>query len=501
MRFYSDKLFFIAIVLLTSLTARAGPFAAPGDSGLRHDLQLLDDAGLINIPMTAWPLAWRDVAHAVDRIDSANVDEPSLAALQRVRARAARATGNSGAQAIVQLSAAVTPPDIRTFDNTPRDEAGLGLQFGGQARQFAFNAEASFAANPDDNDRSRLDGTYASVHLGNWLLAAGWQDRWWGPGQGGSLILSSNARPLPGVSLQRATSSPFQSRWLRWIGPWTLSAFLGRFEDQRVIDNALLLGLRGTFRPTPRLEIGLSRTAQLCGDGRKCDASTFVDTLLGRDNRGVNVSPEDEPGNQLAGIDVRWRLPGNGRIALYAQWIAEDTRRGGPELGSWLRMVGLERWGRIGGMQYRTFVEIADTACRSGGLGFSEAQADCGYEHSIYRSGYRHHGRSLGYGTDGDGLSYSAGSTLVQSAEHRWGIIARFAELNRIGSLSMTHSLSDGPARRYDVSVSHDRNAALGDFSFGLGFRYEKNTDGSGSTGEPMAYLSWRSRAFTSGMN
>lgn len=61
------------------------------------------------------------------------------------------------------------------------------------------------------------------------------------------------------------------------------------------------------FVPFPSLEIGLSRGAQWCGDGRPCDFDTFVDLFLGRDNRRDDgIDPEIEPGNQLAGIDVRW---------------------------------------------------------------------------------------------------------------------------------------------------------------------------------------------------
>ena len=39
----------------------AEPLAAPGDTRLRHDLQLLNDSGAINIPLTAWPMALGDV--------------------------------------------------------------------------------------------------------------------------------------------------------------------------------------------------------------------------------------------------------------------------------------------------------------------------------------------------------------------------------------------------------------------------------------------------------
>ncbi len=53
----------VVLVVSCWLTATvwAEPWAAPGDARLRNDLQLLNDTGVINIPLTAWPVAWGDV--------------------------------------------------------------------------------------------------------------------------------------------------------------------------------------------------------------------------------------------------------------------------------------------------------------------------------------------------------------------------------------------------------------------------------------------------------
>ena len=117
---------------------------------------------------------------------------------------------------------------------------------------------------------------------------------------------------------------------------------MGQLDDPRTANDALIFGLRGSFRPVKGLEIGLSRAAQWCGDGRPCDGGTFLDLLAGNDNQGVNVAPEDEPGNQLGGIDIRWVLPGQMPVAAYMQWIGEDGRSGGGIIGSWMRQLGLE---------------------------------------------------------------------------------------------------------------------------------------------------------------
>ncbi len=39
----------------------AKPWLDAGDMKLRHELQLLSDAGLLNAPLTTWPLASKDI--------------------------------------------------------------------------------------------------------------------------------------------------------------------------------------------------------------------------------------------------------------------------------------------------------------------------------------------------------------------------------------------------------------------------------------------------------
>jgi hypothetical protein len=238
---------------------------------------------------------------------------------------------------------------------------------------FAVNLNAALVDNSIDGDALYPDGTYLGMAFGNWMLSAGWQERWWGPGHDGSLILSTNARPSPGFAIQRNRSTAFDNRWLRWIGPWSLTSFVNVLDDERVIDDALLFGFRISFKPISSLEISLSRTAQFCGKARPCDLKAIGNMLLGKDNRGITVDVNEEPGNQLAGFDVRWALPMQIPVALYLQWIGEDGRDAKAIPGSWLRQAGVEVWGRVGEATHRTHIEVSDTSCHEGGLGFSIA--------------------------------------------------------------------------------------------------------------------------------
>ena len=486
-------LMLIVSSLLTT-TVSAEPWAAPGDTRLRNDLQLLNDAGVINIPLTAWPIAWGDVHGALSKTKISELSDDTRAAYDRVRRLARDEMGDGSTIFRVTAGGASDPRHIRSFENTPREEAELSVGAAWIGTRFAVNINATYADDPFDGDEYRPDGTYVGVALGNWMLSAGWQERWWGPGRDGSLILSTNGRPTPSIGVQRIASLPFESKWLSWMGPWTLTTFMGLLDDARVVDDAWLWGFRGSFRPTPNIEIGFSRTAQWCGDDRPCDLETFINVLRGKDNAGANVDPEDEPGNQLGGIDIRWLLPKEIPVALYMQWIAEDTRKTGSQLHQWLEQVGMEFWGSIGDASHRTHIEVTDSTAHLGAFGEGSRVPNSAYNHAIYQTGYRYNGRSIGHSMDGDGLSFSLGSTLVQSAGHTWNLSLRHMEINREGPPDMRHTLSATPQELTDIQISYERLTRFGRIYGGIGYsRLDDELTGQ-QTSEASGFIRWSSR-------
>jgi hypothetical protein len=483
-----------SILLLVGSAAIAEPLAAPGDMRLRHDLQLLNDRGVINVPMTAWPISLGDVHNAVSNANPYGLKVSEREALQRVREHLSWELETGTIRPRIQLAAAHNPRIIRSFENTPREEGQATAGLSWMGKRFAVNLSAAYASNPFDGEEFRPDGTYVGVALGNWMLTAGWHERWWGPSRDGSLILGSNARPTPGIALTRNLSTPFETKWLSWMGPWTFTTFMNELDDERVINDAWLFGVRGSIRPPKTgLEIGISRSAQWCGDGRPCDASTFFDLLVGNDNRGVNVDPDEEPGNQLGGFDIRWTLPKKIPAALYMQWIGEDGRPSGGVVGNWSRQLGVEAWGSFGDLSHRTHIEVSDTTARQGGFGFSDKFPNVNYEHGIYRSGYRYEGRSIGHGTDGDSLSYSLGSTLVQSSGHSWNILLRHMKINRDGPPQARHTLTPTPQNLSDLHVSHERLTMFGRFSAGLGYSRLDDELSNTSSSDVTGFIQWSS--------
>jgi hypothetical protein len=311
--------------------------------------------------------------------------------------------------------------------------------------RISANLNVTGVADASDGQSVRVDGSHVSARLGNWLLGANTQERFWGPAHDSSLILSNNARPMPTLVLERAEPRPFESRWLNWLGPWRFSLGVSRMESERQdIDAPLFLAWRVTVMPFKDIELGFSRTAQFCGEQLTCDFSSIVEMLIGNDNVGIDASEENEPGNQMAGFDIRWASPiGDWPYAIYSQMIGEDESGYLPV--KYLAQFGIETWKpvRDGGM-LQFYAEYADTTCSANRR---PPRFNCAYNQGRFNiEGYRYRSRVMGHTTDRDAETYSFGAMLQRERGDVWTASARFSDLNRDPQADPTNSVSPGPA-------------------------------------------------------
>ncbi len=477
---------------LVAATHAANPLIPAGDVTLRHDIQLLADAGIIRGPVTSWPLAWGPILADINRDDSDRQLTYALsAALTRVRQRAARETRVGELQHRAGISAAGNPTRIRSFADTPREtgEVSAGLLLVKDRFSIELNGQAT--SSPDDGEKFRADGSHLALAIGNYSMAISTLNRWWGPGWDGSLILSNNARPIPAITIDRTITDGFTTKWLSWIGPWDVSVLFGRMESDREVPGAQLFGFRVNFRPIPSLEIGLSRTAQWCGEGRPCDLDTFGKLLTGRDNiGGSGIDRDNEPGNQLAGVDFRWAFEAFGwPTAIYGQFIGEDEAGGFPS--KYLGQGGIElsgtwrdRW------SLRWFGELAIPKCR---FFQSDDDFNCAYNHGVYQTGYRYRGRSVGHGSDNDSRILSTGLALVDDANTHWRMLVRYGQLNRGGAPDLRNTLTPTKQDLLSIDLSHSRVSRYGRIALGAGFEQVEDTvSGQTDTGV-RAFIQWQS--------
>jgi hypothetical protein len=495
----AQKWLAFAGLALLAAGSRAAPQAQPGDVGLRHDIQVLADYGAISGPVTTWPLAWDAVLADLEAIRADDVVLPNkvLPTFERVLARAQREAARGGARFRAHVEGAEEPVNIRGFADTPREEVGGGAGVSWFSRHVSLDLNVSGVESPasrlpqsNDADDVRADGSQIALDLGNWSIGASTYDRWWGPGWDGSLILSNNARPIPSFVVGRNRTQAFETRWLSWLGPWDLQVMFGQLEKERFVPDAQFFGMRFNFRPARGLEIGISRSAQWCGDGRPCDFDTFWDLFWGRDNVGdEGTTLENEPGNQLAGVDVRWTNMWTGNpISFYLQAIGEDEANKMPS--RYLAQIGLE--GSVitrDQNSWRWFVEWAATSCDAVK---SPVRYDCAYRNGIYQSGYNYYRRIVGHGLDNDARVVSGGVVVVTGSGHTWQVLGRTGELNRAGP-DPQHSVSIDPADMASIDIRHTRDTGVGRFEVGLGFERREDQATGDNTRDTRGYLRWTS--------
>ncbi len=449
--------------------AQADSFLEAGDIALRHHVSVLADSGLLDVPTTTWPLTAANVQLLT--LGNRTIDGPLKVSINYLN-KFLKKSGESDAQ--IGLSAANQDLAYTHFGFENEELTQLSLRANKSLPHFSFNIQGGVFETEQDQVDIRLDGSYVAAQFGNWLFGLDKIHRWWGPGWDGSLIYSNNAEPIPSLSIQRLHATAFKNRLLSWIGPWNLTLTMGQLEQQRVIANALFFTSRLTIKPTSGLEIGFSRAAQWGGEGRPQDFDTFVRMLAGKDNVGQDgTNQANQPGNQLAGFDVRWvsplfRLP----YAIYAQGMGEDEANGLP--ANYIGLFGVEWWTS----KHSLYLETADTRSR---FAHHDPELNVAYEHSVYRSGYRYRGRSIGHTLDGDGSMWSLGFIRLYPSGSWWQMVIR-----RIQPDLAVNELEQ-------INVGLVSSLALKKNKISFGWQWTRNdfNDSRGNTDSLLAHVKW----------
>ena len=500
MRFSTAWHRIVAWALFAALTSPAPGWSqawvATGDPALRRLVERLVDADVIALPVFAWPIPRRDLESAIEAAHQRKDLPPAaMAALAELEAKLGTPTTRSRSEGSWSLAAG-DPTDLRGFVDAPRARGEAGVDWSwqdpatGGANRWSGELHLTAAIDAPDGPALQPDGSYLALSLGNTLLSAGWQDRWWGGGTDGSLELSSNARPVFALSLDRERSTPFETPWLRWLGPWTMGTFFGALEARRPDANhAILWGFHSAARPLPGLELSVTRNAQFCGSTRPCSPAIFWNVLAGRDNRGENVSAAKEPGNQLATYELRWSSHvGAVPFSIVYQNTGETIDNKIPRPLRSLALISLATWGDYGAAaRWRAHLEFSSTICSD----FNYAQAaDCAYENGIFTAGYRYRGRVLGHSTDSDSRQYTLGFALDEGTTS-WELLLRRAEINRIGTIPQPNHLlaPNGPQTWWTLEAAGRRDLGAGRLEWQAGVERVRDNLRDTTATDPRGWL------------
>ena len=356
-------------------------------------------------------MSWKQITGDLHKADAMILPPYVKAALRRVRAKIPTEI-NVRAKAYISDEADY----FRGFQDNGRSKYSVETSLEYNLDNTSIHINGEYNDDGNGNNNINLDGSYLSQDFANWSLYVGSVERWWGPGRETTSILSTNARPMPSIGIRRVEPKPFQTKWLSWMGPWSAELFVSKMDKNRYIPEPIFVGMRLNFEPVENFEVGLTRTLMLCGRDRPCGLKQWINGLIAIGDLDNTGPVAEQPGNQIAQIDLSYSVSINDNInlKLYAEGAAEDIHIVFPFRYS--RLIGTSIFGPIGdnGDQFRLTAEYTDTF---GSLAwfFGENKKGVIYNHFIYTDGYRFYNQSIGQNLDSNSQSFSINATLAKT--------------------------------------------------------------------------------------
>jgi len=169
----------------------------------------------------------------------------------------------------------------------------------------------------------QLLDTYVGARVWMFDVTFGKQSLWWGPGTMGGMLYSDNIDPVP---MLKVTLEPIVlPSVLRYLGPVTQQAFMGRLEDYHYPRAPYLHGEKIMVKPTPNLEVGVSRATIAFGQGIPMTFRNLASTYFSATDIPSNPNPRQFPGKRYGGFDFSYRLPYlRDWLSIYTDNISSD---------------------------------------------------------------------------------------------------------------------------------------------------------------------------------
>jgi len=256
--------------------------------------------------------------------------------------------------------------------------------------QTKFDKNYSYKLKISNTDETAsLDGSYISLISKNHIVTIGKLNYWWSSSDEIALSLSNTSKPFTSISIESINS--IENKFIPFFGPFSYKFFIGKLEEERIISNAKILGAKLNFYPNQHLNFSISRTAQFGGKGRPEDLKSFINLVVGRDNRGSNsINRSNEPGNQMASLNVNYYYLKNKNARFYFNISGQDEAGYLPSRV--VSNIGHEVYTETFDMTYT--LDHTDTETRN--------IKNYSYNHEVYESGWRHETLPLGASIDGD---------------------------------------------------------------------------------------------------
>jgi hypothetical protein len=271
---------------------------------------------------------------------------------------------------------------------------------------------------------------------------------WWGPANDNALLLSNHASPMTGMRLSRVNTDYYGPSWLRFIGPWNISAQMSKQKnsDQTPADN-YFYGMRASSVPLPGLEIALSQTAQFSGS----NVDTLTDIILGH-NKIDNATGINQY-NQLTSIDFKYSHKIlNQSFAFYGE--ATGNKKNSLVADDQMFTTGFETYLGLNNKVIKTYLEYSDSTsyCTEKPNTEQISTQHCSYQHPLFSDGYQHKKQHLGASIGGQ-----AKSITLATNYHQISGVGAFAKIRHIKQFSHNNELLTHTIKRLQLDLGYQQ--------------------------------------------
>jgi len=275
------------------------------------------------------------------------------------------------------------------------------------ARVDVFPGPPPATPTPSVNQFQLLDA-YVGLNFDNYQITFGQQSLWWGPGDGGPMLFSTNAAPIRMFRVNRITPLKLPS-FLHWLGPMRTEFFFGQLTGyefllspsgfvgqygQYLNPQPFIHGQMISFKPTPNFEFAFFRTTIYGGPGYPLTSRHLISSLFTTGNEAAGGP--SKPGDRRSGLSFSYRLPGlRNWLTLYGDGFTDDefSPIAYMDVSAWHAGLYLSHVPRVSRLDFRAEGVYTDVP---GGVSANTKNPGSFYQNSTWRNGYTNNGDLIG---------------------------------------------------------------------------------------------------------
>ncbi|HEY0795168.1 MAG TPA: capsule assembly Wzi family protein, partial [Acidisarcina sp.] len=258
----------------------------------------------------------------------------------------------------------------------------------------------------------RLIDANLSFHALHHEISVGKSEMWWGPGQGGAFLFSTNAEPL--YTLRFNMVDPIRVPILsRLLGPMRWDHYFGDQKGHVNPNRPWIFGDKISFHPTSNLEIGFSRSCSFAGKGYSpLTLGTFRACFFSTGDFAQAGARQFDVGDRRGDFDFRWRLPHLEKsVTIYTDSNADDdpSPLANPYRTAWGPGIYVSHLPGLSKVDFRFEAPFSNIVSSSG----------INYSNHAYRDGFTNKGFIMGHWIGRESSGYQAWLTYWLSAKEQ----------------------------------------------------------------------------------